>query len=1178
MVPVTQKATASQSAPMDVLEALRSRKASLAVDVAQANGGVTIQGVKLLEAKLKAAELREKQYRSEFKTLESQLEQLKALPAQLAALKALVEQQQQTVAKGPSPEDVEIRLSALENAKPAVETAQFEDLQSDVQSLKLETKKLNKIPDQLVPLQATVTQQGQDIAKVLSRTAEPKTGVDSLATIKEEVRKVQEQQKQTQALRSDMVKRLARAELKSDVEKLEKLEGIQTQHQATIAELLTRVDGSQKVIKDVSTKVETNQRSVANMTTTLQASETTLKELRTLNLPARVSNMQEKIGQIEYNDGLTFKKAEKLGKDCERFDRMYDRFNDLDEDFKDLDREVKDYIGPIRDAFKDKNQSIIERMARLEKEQDKIANRAVSLKEFNELREAVTGFEEDKEKLAKGLQTIRASVAAPQPQRQMESSTSGASGSDLLAPSIEELDERYRHLKKNALKLNESRKASEVEQVKQGKTIDRIEKSQNALQIQQDVTVEQIKAFEDEQTRLASESKMILKRLQVYENNQAKLSEGHGMITTSFETLKANLLQEHNEIVDQVNIYHKEQVNLSSQQKTFQAQQDRLSDIQTKLKETSESLVSRITAFDMTVDQVKVLANTQTDLSTASRDLGLRITALEKARVSAADHSQCIECNHADTEDSSSRIEGLETRLRSVENHVGGNSELSTRLDQLETDMEEIDKAVEDCQDKVTKLGESFVGIFETTFDPFQKSVEETFKGYDSSLSEVHKTLAILQDKVEASQKECPAGTVSAPQLKLIQDMVQGATEIKQDLSRLQDSVLEESEQRKAAVEDLQQQVAIKQDAAAANKLIDGVRHSLRALTSQCENIVTDDLHQRMVSWFMQSYDKTNSHLLKHIPDINLELQQMRHFTDVFTRIPNSAQTLSTLAQLEPQLMSLAQVGPQLKSLAEIVPQLTALAQSPPATERSRELSSKTAESLKILEDQMTKAVQQHSSLAQVVKGLKGSLQSLNNTPFAKADSLTALEKSIMSLRAELKANTEEGVQARKEFEPKALKEHEQRLIAEKSIKDSLRDLSKQVDEEVNERKKAEQQMLSTSNEKLKELENAQATAFYQSEKVQKALEQLRSDLDKALSDINDPKNKEALACLPILFLHVGQLQWVLEDLNQNLPKGGLEIEWHNDFKDKWPIPSPFPDANGAPVTPKGKGKGKKRT
>ncbi|KAF3053661.1 hypothetical protein E8E11_010568 [Didymella keratinophila] len=1193
MVPMTQKATAGQSSPMDVLEALRSRKASLAVDVARANGGVTIQGVKLLEAGLKAAEIREIQCRNDLEILKSQLKLYEALPAQLAALQDQIERQQQRAAKGPSPEDVETRLRALENTKPAVETTYFEELQLDVQSLKLETKKLNRIPEQLEPLQATVARQGQEIAEALSQNAELKTEVDnSLATIKEEVEKVQEQQKQPQAMMSKRVKEIARAELKPDIEKLEKLEGIQTQHQVTIDRLSTRVEGSQKAIEDVSTKTEANQRSVENMTMTLQAIQTTTDDLKTLNLPARLSNLQEKIGQIEQNDGMTNKKAEKLGKDCERFERMYSRFNELDEDFKDLDDEVKDDIGPIRDAFKDKNQTIIERMTRLE-------TGAVNAKDFNEVREAITGVQEDKEKLANDLQTLRATIGAPPHQNQQTASSPSGTNDSGPSQRIEEPADKVKSLKENSQKFD-------VKQAKQAKTIDKIEKSQNALQTQQDATTDQIKILEEKQTKLANEYNTIVERLNIFENAQAKLSEGHGTITTGFETLKTTLSEEHNQIVDQVNQYREEQVSLGSRLKTFQTQRDSLSEEeQTKLKKTSESLESCVAALDKTVDgltetqkEVKEIKETsesllsrvagtdkavdklsgqQTDLSNGQQDLRARITTLETASSSAPDQRQSVKEDHADTVAISSKMDGLETRLRSVENLVGGTDGLSTRFDQLQVDVEEVNGVIE-------RLREGFISIFQTTFDPFKESVEKDLKAHDSSFAKISEMLDILRGKVEASQKECPAAAFSAPQLKLIQNMVQGATEVKQDLSRLQDFVRGETKQRIAAVEDLQQQVAIKQDAEAANKLMDTIKHSIRALTAQYENIVSDDLHQRMTHWFMQDYSQPTANLLRNVPNILHELQLVQSFTEVLTRIPNSVQTLSTLAQLEPQLMSLAEIGPQLKSLAAIVPQLTALAQSPPTPGGSHGASTKTAEPLKTLEGEVAKAVQQHSSLAQVVKGLQESLHSLNKAPFAKADSLSALERSIESLRAELKTNTEEEVQARKEFGTKAGKEHDQRLKAEETIKTSIksvetlvRDLSKRMDGQVKEREAAERNLLSTSNEKVKELENAQKTASDQSEKIQKAIDQLRLDLDKALSAANSPDDKQLLGWLPLLFLHVGQLQWVLEDLNQNSPRGGLKIKWHVDWKEEFQPHSPFPDAGEAPATPKSKGKGKKQ-
>lgn len=1220
MLPLAQNEV-SRDAPMDVLDALRSRKASLARSAAHANGEVTVQEVNLLKAKLKAADLREAQYRSEVKTLASQLKQLEDLPAQLAALKDLVEKQQQTAANGPSPGDVEIRLSALENAKPAIETSQFNDLQSHVQDMKVEFDKLQPVTGRLDQLRSSVTQQDQKFTDASSRIDELKTKIASLVTAQEELKKVQEQQKQPQALRSDSMKKAARTELKPDIERLQ---SILDQQQGTIDQLSTRVDGSEKTVEDVSTKFEANQRRVDGVTATVQASETTLNELRALNLLARVTNLQEKVIQIDKNEGRTFEKAQKIRED---FDRMYDQFNDLDDDFKDLDREIKDHIGPIRDAFKEKkDQTIIKRLKRLEGEHDRIATyidkQPANPTDFNQLRDLIVSVGEDTEKLAKDLQNIRVANAAPQQKNKpTESPLSAAKGSDPLLTN-KELTEKCAHLKENAIKLDEAWKAIKYVQDKQQKTISEMEKSQKALQVPQDATTDQIKTFEDKQTTLTNEYNTIVERLDAFENGQAKLLEGHITINTAFQTLETKLLQEQDKTIGLVNKYHEEPAILGSQQKVFQTQQDSLSEEQSRLtkasegfesriaasdkiveqlskiqhgsKETSQSLESRVTALDKFVSetrkQVKEVAQGLVDsvdgidktvdkLKETSKSLKSRVTALETTPVSAIYQDE-------DTFASSSRISGFEHRLRSVENHIEATCSLGTRCDKLEADIEEVRNDIDESMDK---LKEGFLGVFEAVFDPFKASVEKDLENHVSSLAQINETLAILQGKDEAFQEECPAAGFSAPQLEMIQNMVQGATDVKQDLSRLQDSLHRESEQRNAAVEDLKQQVAIKQDAMTTNNLIDAIRHSVRTLTSQYENLVTDDLYQRMTHWFMHSYGHPSASMLQHVPEIQNELLRMRNLMDVFTTIPNSAQTLSALAGLEPQLMNLAQIGPQLANLAQSTSQLTALAQSSPSTGKSHSSLTETNEALEAMQISVAEARQKYEKLEKVVGNLQTSLHNLNSekTPFAKVQSLAVLEKTIASLRAELKATTEVGMQARKEFETKAGKEHDLRWNAEKAIKSSIEsvkisvgDLSERVDKEVDEREKAERELLSTNSKKLKELENAQKTSSDQSEKVQKAIVELRSDLVEALGDFKDgpePKPKEFLDWLPILFLHVGQLQWVIEDLNQNLPKGGLKIDWHRDWKAEMEPPPPFPGTDAAPATPKGKGKGKKQ-
>lgn len=87
--------------------------------------------------------------------------------------------------------------------------------------------------------------------------------------------------------------------------------------------------------------------------------------------------------------------------------------------------------------------------------------------------------------------------------------------------------------------------------------------------------------------------------------------------------------------------------------------------------------------------------------------------------------------------------------------------------------------------------------------------------------------------------------------------------------------------------------------------------------------------------------------------------------------------------------------------------------------------------------------------------------------------------------------------------------------------------------------------------ERVEELEKGKIkTAFSQLEGIQANLE--------ALSHLDAPIVKDCFNHLPILFTHVGQIQWLVEDLSQNLPKGNLEFKWSYDLVEKYDIQTPF--------------------
>ncbi|KAJ4990662.1 hypothetical protein SVAN01_03893 [Stagonosporopsis vannaccii] len=138
------------------------------------------------------------------------------------------------------------------------------------------------------------------------------------------------------------------------------------------------------------------------------------------------------------------------------------------------------------------------------------------------------------------------------------------------------------------------------------------------------------------------------------------------------------------------------------------------------------------------------------------------------------------------------------------------------------------------------------------------------------------------------------------------------------------------------------------------------------------------------------------------------------------------------------------------------------------------------------------------------------------NVPFVSEASFTALERAMSALVTDLEAGLEKAHDACTKLETKAKEEHNQREIAEGSIKTMFEG-------------------------KLEELENGKINAIL-----------------KQLTVVKDYFDH-----LPVLFTHVGQMQWLLEHMNQNLPKGGLmKWEWSHNFKKQYAVLSPFPEDN----------------
>lgn len=148
-------------------------------------------------------------------------------------------------------------------------------------------------------------------------------------------------------------------------------------------------------------------------------------------------------------------------------------------------------------------------------------------------------------------------------------------------------------------------------------------------------------------------------------------------------------------------------------------------------------------------------------------------------------------------------------------------------------------------------------------------------------------------------------------------------------------------------------------------------------------------------------------------------------------------------------------------------------------------------------------AREKHESLEKVVGNTQASLHNLNSdkAPFVKLQSLAALERSLQPYELSSRPPLKKGCRLVRSSRSRLLKSTKSSI---EYMRLSVGLLSVRVDKEIDEREKADRKLLLTNSEKLRELGIAQKTSHDQSEKPQKAIDELRFDLVEALGDFTD--------------------------------------------------------------------------
>jgi DNA repair exonuclease SbcCD ATPase subunit len=492
-------------------------------------------------------------------------------------------------------------------------------------------------------------------------------------------------------------------------------------------------------------------------------------------------------------------------------------------------------------------------------------------------------------------------------------------------------------------------------------------------------------------------------------------------------------------------------------------------------------------------------------------------------------------------------LHSLAAEVRDIRSQVEKNTELQSNIlssgstaqpprsgspsTDLFAELEDMDKFLNRLQDQtdlhsgqIDGLREMLPELFTQKFDPFKRTVEERFQQLDQTIQSMAEGIAKLAQQSSQTPAELAA-------------VIQGTKFLKQDMAKLQKDIQNETSLRGQDIRDVKHQLAEKIDSSAVDNMMDHFRLSFESLQHQYNNITSDDLHGRMVKWFLENYPGNAANMVRQFATIQQEVQRLKALSGQLSWVQTHAQDLAMLLQNTGQLQGLLQSAPTLQQLPQIFAKSDQAARDAQvALETAVSSDRKMIEQAKLIRvlDTITKKLEQD------IIGFRG-----DTSPFAKTQAIRGLEESIQSLRTtaenSLAAETEARVNSNKELRTSAGVEYDRRSREYQQTKSAL------------EKCTADALQVKQRIDSLDDLS-----------------QNLRRDVNAINQDFIEP-NKEFFGIFPSVVRLMGQFQLALEQLNMNLPKGSLSFQWMLDLRDVAKNPVTNDDTNGA--TDKGKQK-----
>tara|TARA_R110002003_G_scaffold2429_2_gene24294 strand:+ start:2838 stop:5237 length:2400 start_codon:yes stop_codon:yes gene_type:complete len=408
--------------------------------------------------------------------------------------------------------------------------------------------------------------------------------------------------------------------------------------------------------------------------------------------------------------------------------------------------------------------------------------------------------------------------------------------------------------------------------------------------------------------------------------------------------------------------------------------------------------------------------------------------------------SQSSQKNGAATEQNTKAVEDLQKHLDQVATDVkqvqGEMEKMSGVLEDLDKGLTANEKMVHDHDARIKVVHEEVPALFRTYFDPFKQKIEQQLEQLGQAVN----------DSVQ---------------------QVEDLKHLRQEVDQVQSMLKNEQAVRDQAIRLVKHEITQKAELATTNEQMERFSLAFRNLQEQYNNITTDDLHGRMVQWFLQNYPNSTANSLQQLSLLQQDVQRLQALSAQVSWIQTQSQNLADLLTNAPKLDEACKGASDAIAKAGVI-------------------ETKVQEQRKLLE-----------SVQGAVDGLQQSFHNLNSatSPFVKVQAILDIERRFEALKAHV----------------------EGRLAGERQ---ACVDLANEL--------------RSTSSQMTAGIEDIA--------KASSALRNLRNDVDTLNNDYIKP-NRDFFGLFGNMVIAIGQLQSVVENLNQNLPKGPLAIEWNQAFE-----------------------------